>query len=93
MHFISAKNQVLCTFEFSLVELYVQQNLHYFKHVEFFKNRNFQKKKIVKQNEACLGIFGNILLDKIESSKLNNHLVEICQTGNSIIGCINSMES
>jgi hypothetical protein len=40
-----------------------------------------------------LGIFGNILLDKIESSKLNNHLVEIWQTCNSIIGCIGWMES
>ncbi len=40
-----------------------------------------------------MGIFGNILLDKIESSKLNNNLVKNWQTCNSIIGCISSMES
>ncbi len=40
-----------------------------------------------------MGIFGDILLDKMESSKLNNHLVEIWQTCNSIIGCISSIES
>ncbi len=40
-----------------------------------------------------MGIFGDILLDKMESSKLNNHLVEIWQTCNSIIGCISSMAS